>query len=487
MNSSKINGALLLHFVSIVMVFESLFILIAVVLSFYYREQIAGRMLLSFLGTLSVGLLLNVLTRKQRFHEPNMRESFIIVSLGWVIMGLIGTVPYLLTQSIPSFTNAYFESFSGFTTTGSSILADIEVLPKSILFWRAETHWIGGMGIIVLVIAIMPFLKIHGIYLFSSESSSVENDKISTRITKVARNLWLIYLGLTVLEVILLVVGGMPLFDSVCHSFATIATGGFATKNDSIAGYSPYLQYVILVFMLLSGINFSVHFLLLKRKFRDALKNEELHMYLLIIFVVGAILTLVLYFNHQEYGFEHAFRSAYFQVVSILTCTGFATADYLQWPVQAMALIAMLMLIGASSGSTGGGIKVIRYVIAFKRFKHTFHEIFFPNRIHPIRYNGTSLKDEFIRQLMTFMTVYLLILSVSTLIMMLWTSDLATSFGSVATCMAGIGPGFGTVGPVNNFLHLPMGAKYFLTFLMLIGRLEIYVVLAIFSRTFWFD
>jgi len=487
MKNSKINSALLLHFVSIVMVFESLFMLIAVLLSFYYREQIAGRMLLSFLGTALVGLLLNILTRKQRFHEPNMRESFIIVSLGWVIMGLIGTIPYLVTKSIPSFTNAYFESFSGFTTTGSSILADIEALPKSILFWRAETHWIGGMGIIVLVIAIMPFLKIQGIYLFSSESSSVENDKISTRITKVARNLWLIYLGLTIMEVILLVLGGMPLFDSVCHSFATIATGGFSTKNDSIASYSPYLQYVIIVFMLLSGINFSVHFLLIKRKFKEALRNEELRMYLLIIFVVGAILTLVLYYNHQEYDLEHSFRSAYFQVVSIITCTGFATADYLQWPVQAIALIAMLMLIGASSGSTGGGIKVIRYVIAFKRFKHTFHEIFFPNRISPIRYNGTSLKDEFIRQLMTFMTVYLLILFVSTLIMMLWTRDLATSFGSVATCMAGIGPGFGTVGPVSNFLDLPGGAKYFLTFLMLIGRLEIYAVLAIFSRTFWLD
>lgn len=487
MNNSKINSALLLHFVSIVMVFESIFMLVAVALSYCYHEAIANKMFLSFFGTAAVGIILNILTRKQRFHEPNMRESFIIVSLGWVIMGLVGTIPYLVTQSIPSFVNAYFESFSGFTTTGSSILADIEALPKSILFWRAETHWIGGMGIIVLVIAIMPFLKIHGIYLFYSEASSLDNDKISTRITKVARNLWFIYMGLTVVEIILLVFGGMPLFDSVCHSFATIATGGFSTKNDSIASYSPYIQYVIIVFMLLSGINFSIHFLLLKRKFKEALRNEELRLYLLIIFIVGAVLTTVLFMQHREYDLEQSFRSAYFQVVSIMTCTGFATADYLLWPVQAMALIAALMLIGASSGSTGGGIKVIRYLIAFKRLKHSFHEIFFPNRINPIRYNGSSIKDDFIRQVMTFISVYLVILFIATLIMMLWTGDMATSFGSVATSMAGIGPGFGTVGPVSNFLHLPVGAKYFLTFLMLIGRLEIYVVLAIFSRTFWLD
>ena len=487
MSQSKINSALLIHFVSIVMVFESIFMLAAVIISFYNREEIAVQMLLSFSGTLISGIILNMLTRKQRSHEPNLRESFIIVSLGWIIMGMVGTVPYLVTKSIPSFTNAFFESFSGFTTTGSSILADIEALPKSILFWRAETHWIGGMGIIVLVIAIMPSLKIHGIYLFSSESSNVENEKISTRITKVARNLWFIYLGLTVVEVIFLVLGGMPLFDSVCHSFATVATGGFSTKNDSIAGYSPYLQYVIIVFMLLSGINFTIHFLMIKGKYREALKNEELHWYLIVVFIVGAILTVVLYVHHNESNLEQAFRSAFFQVVSILTCTGFATADYLQWPVLSVALIALLMLIGASSGSTGGGIKMIRYVIAFKRFRYTFHEIFFPNRIKVIRYNGNALKDDFIRQVMTYMFIYLFILGTSTLIMMLWTRDLPTSFGSVATCMAGIGPGFGTVGPVSNFLHLPAGAKFFLAFLMLLGRLEIYAVLVIFSRSFWQD
>ena len=402
-------------------------------------------------------------------------------------MGLVGTIPYLLTHSIPSFTNAFFESFSGFTTTGSSILSDIEALPKSILFWRAETHWIGGMGIIVLVIAIMPFLKIHGLYLFYSEASSIDNDKMSTRITKVARNLWFIYLGLTVSEILFLCLGGMSFFDSVCHAFATVATGGFSTKNDSIASFSPYIQYVITVFMLLSGINFAVHFLMLKKNFKKALKNEEMHLYLAIILITGTLLTYILYKQHPDYNLEYAFRNAFFQVVSIITATGFATADYLQWPVFGIALIAFLMLIGASAGSTGGGIKVIRHLIAFRKIKFQFKKILFPNRVSVIHYNGRAMKEEFVRQIMTFIFTYLILLIASTLIMMLWTEDLPTSFGAVATSMAGIGPGFGSVGPVSNFLHLPAGAKYFLTFLMLVGRLEIYAVVVVFTRTFWRD
>ena len=487
MNHSKINSLLLLHFVSLVMVFESIFMLAAVVLSYVYHETIAGKMLLAFASTLLSGGTINILTYRQRHHEPNIRESFIIVSLGWIVMGLVGTIPYLLTRSIPAFTNAFFESFSGFTTTGSSILSDIEALPKSILFWRAETHWIGGMGIIVLVIAIMPFLKIDGIYLFYSEASSIDNDKISTRITTVARKLWLIYLGLTGIEIVLLVVGGMPLFDSVCHAFATVATGGFSTKNDSIAGYSPYIQYVITVFMLLSGTNFAIHFLMLKHRFKEAVANEEFRWYLRVVCVIGAMLTCILFFHHPELNFEHAFRIAFFQVVSVITATGFATADYLQWTQPAIGLIVVLMLIGASAGSTGGGIKVIRYVLLFKRMKQSFSEILFPKRVTIIRYNKRGVKTDFLRQVLTYIFVYYMILAVSTLVMMLWTSDLATSFGAVATCMAGIGPGFGTVGPVSNFLHLPSGAKYFLTFIMLIGRLEVYTVLVVFSRTFWRD
>jgi len=487
MKTSKISLPLILHFVSIVVTFESLFMLLAVFVSFYYHETIALRLLFTFIGTLLFGVVLNIITRKQRYIEPSKRESFTIVSLGWIIMGLVGTLPYLTTQSIPQFTNAFFESISGFTTTGSSILADIEALPKSILFWRAETHWIGGMGIIVLVIAIMPFLKINGIYLFYSEISSVANEKVSTRIRNIARNLWLIYMGLTFIEMLLLWIGGMPFFDSICHSFATVATGGFSTQNDSIAGYSPFIQYVIAFFMLLSGINFTVHFRLLKGKFRSATKNEELGLYLKIILVVGGVITLLLFFQHRELGLESAFRHSFFQVISILTATGFATTDYLLWPIQAILLIGILMLIGASSGSTGGGVKVIRHLIAFKQIKQAVKEIIYPNTIKVIRYNGNHVNEELVQHILTFIFFYYLLVVTGTFVMMYWTEDLATSFGAVATSMAGIGPGFGTVGPVSNFLHLPDGAKYFLTLLMVVGRLEIYSLLVIFTPAFWQD
>ncbi|WP_319479339.1 potassium transporter TrkG [uncultured Draconibacterium sp.] len=488
MKHLKINIALILHIISIVITFESLFMLFALIVSFIYKESVFTDLSHTFLITFVLGVALNLLTKKQRHVEPSLRESFIIVTLAWVVMALVGTLPYLLSGSIPNFTNAFFESISGFTTTGSSILADIEALPKSILFWRAETHWIGGMGIIVLVVAIMPFLKINGIYLFYSEVSSVATEKVSTRIRKVARRLWLIYLGLTFSETIILWIGGMSLFDAICHSFATIATGGFSTKNDSLAGFSPFIQYTVTFFMLLSGINFVVHVFWLRGDFRTAFKNEELRLYLKIILVAGTIITLSLFFHHQDMGFEPAFRHAFFQVVSIITATGFATADYLQWPLQSIGIIAILMLIGASSGSTGGGVKVIRHLVVFKRMRTLYKEYFSSSTVvRVVHYNKNVVRPELINRVFTFVLFYYLILIIGTMIMMLWTNDLKTSFGAVATSMAGIGPGFGTVGPVSNFLHLPDGAKYFLTALMVIGRLEIYSVLVLFTPSFWLD
>jgi len=484
MFKAKINPTLILHFVSIVIAFESLFMFLAVLVSSIYRETITFQLFSTAFALFIVGILINVLTKHKRKVEPTRAESFFIVSISWFVLGLIGTIPYLVTRSIPNFTNAFFESISGFTTTGSSILSDIEALPKSILFWRAETHWIGGMGIIVLVVAIMPFLNINGINLFYSEASSVSDEKITTKIRYAARNLWLVYVGLTILEILFLSIGKMPFFDSVCHSFATIATGGFSTKNDSIAGYSPYIQYIITLFMLLSGINFTLHVLLLKGNYKSVIKNEELHLYLGVILVVALSITGLLYFE-KDYGFEQAFRDSIFQVVSIITATGFATADYLQWPLQAMYLIAILMLIGASSGSTGGGVKVIRHVIAMKKIRHSFKNLIKPNAISVIRYNGNAVNPDYVSGVLAFIILYYAILAVGTLVMMIFGQDAATSFGATATCMGGIGPGFGTVGPVSNFLHLPGIAKYFLTLLMVIGRLEIYSVLILFTRSFW--
>ena len=424
------------------------------------------------------------MTKKQRQIEPGRRESFLIVCLGWFFLGIIGAIPYYATNAIPQFVNAYFESISGFSTTGSSILSDIEALPKSLLFWRAETHWIGGMGIIVMVIAVMPFLNINGIYLFYSETTRVSDEKISTKIRYAARNMGLVYIGLTLIEILFLLAGKMTFFDSVCHSFATIATGGFSTQNDSITSYSPYIQYVITAFMLLSGINFTLHVLLLKGNFKAVIKNEELKLYLTIVAVVTLLIAVLLY-TKMDFGVEAAFRNSIFQVVSIITATGFGSADYLQWPVLAMFLIGLLMLIGASAGSTGGGIKVIRHLISLKKIRHSLRELSRPNVVRVIRYNGHAVKPEYISAVLAFIITYYSILAASTLVLMIYGLDPATSFGSAATCMAGIGPGFGTVGPAGNFFHLPSGAKYFLTVLMVIGRLEIYSVLIIFTRSFW--
>ncbi len=484
MFKSKINFLLIAHIVSIVIVFESLFLLLAAFVSILYHETITLKLVWTFFATSCSGLVLNVFTKKQRGVEPTRHESFLIVTIGWLVLGVVGTLPYLVSHAIPEFVNAYFESISGFTTTGSSILVDIEALPKSILFWRAETHWIGGMGIIVLVVAIMPFLKINGISLFYSEISSVANEKISTKIRYVARNLWLVYVGLTIIEVVLLLLGRMPLFDSICHAFATIATGGFSTQNDSIAGYSPYIQYVITLFMLLSGVNFVLHIMLLKGRYKAVFKNEELRLYLLVILGFGLAIAFILYFN-GGISFEKAFRDSFFQVVSVITATGFATADYLQWPLQAILLVALLMLIGASSGSTGGGVKVVRHVILQKRIKSSFKELINPKAINILRYNNQTLQPEFVSRVMTFIFTYYTIVLIGGLVLMLTGLDAAASFGASATCMGGIGPGFGSVGPVSNFLHLSGFAKYLLTFLMVIGRLEIYSVLIIFTRSFW--
>jgi len=484
MLKSKINVALLIHFISIVLIFESVFMFLAVVVSGIYHEHTTTALSVSALITLLIGITLNTSTKKQRKIEPTKRESFFIVSISWFVLGIVGTIPYLVTHSIPEFTDAFFESISGFTTTGSSILSDIESLPKSILFWRAETHWIGGMGIIVLVLAVMPFLNINGIYLFSSESSNVANEKISTRIKYTAQSLWLVYLGLTVLEIIFLRFGNMSLFQSICHSFATVATGGFSTQNDSIAGYSNYIQYIISLFMLLSGINFALHVLMLKGKYRSVIKNEELQFFLTVVLMAVIVITIFLY-SKQNMKLEPAFRESLFQVISIITATGFATADYLQWPVQAVIVIALLMLFGASSGSTGGGVKAIRHLMVLKNIKHSFQMLASPNRICVVKYNHSSVSQNFTSNIFTFIFIYYFIILTSTVIMIISGYDVSTSFGASATCLGGIGPGFGKVGPTSNFYFLTPGIKYFLTVIMIVGRLEIFSFLIIFTRSFW--
>ncbi|MDX9883506.1 MAG: TrkH family potassium uptake protein [Prolixibacteraceae bacterium] len=448
----------------------------------YFSEE-ASPFLLPALLAFGLGMIFFLAGTKHAGDVViTQKDAYLTVTLSWFLMALIGCLPYILSGSVPLFTNAFFESVSGFSTTGASILADIEVLPKSIVFWRSFTHWIGGVGIIVLVIIIMPTLQIGGYHLFTLESSLQE--KIQPKIKTVGARLLLIYVGLTVAEIVFLLAGGMNLFESVCHAFGTVATGGFSPRNTSISLYSPYIQYVIMVFMLLAGVNFVIHYYLLKMDFKKVKENEELKFYLLVVFLIGSVVTASLYFSMDK-PFEEAFRDSFFQVISIITCTGFASADYLQWPVFAWMIIFFCMFLGGSTGSTAGGIKMARHLILIKNIRRFLRQLVSPRAVLQIHLNKKIVNEGTNRSVLSFILVYLLVFLAGTVSLLFFGIDGETASSSVATCMAGIGPGIGTVGPVSNFAHFPDMAKLILSFLMLIGRLEIYPVLMLFSGNFW--
>lgn len=410
------------------------------------------------------------------------KEAYFSVTLSWLTIALFGSLPYILSGSIPHFIDAFFESVSGFTTTGSSILTDIEALPRSIIFWRSLTHWIGGIGIIVLFIIIIPSYHMGSYHLFTLESSL--HEKIMPKIRSVGFRLLLIYLGLTFLEILFLLGGGMNLFESICHAFGTVATGGFSPKNTSIAGYSPYIQYVIMIFMLLAGTNFLMHYYIVKREFRKVKENDELKFFLITVLVLGLIVSSILIF-HQSSDIEKSFRDGFFQVISIVTCTGFATADYLKWPSVAMIIIFFAMFLGGSTGSTAGGIKIARHIVLFKNIGRVFKQLAKPNAILSLKLNNKPVSDWHNLSILSFIFFYMFIFLIGFIILAIIGLDFETAAGSVATCMAGIGPGLGTVGPAGNFAHLPDAAKLLLTFLMIIGRLEIYTIIMLFTKEYW--
>ena len=466
------------------MFFESCFLLISLLFSFFTNDGLIFSFFISYLILLIISSILFFTFKKHRNTTIQPKEAFLTVSISWLLICISGALPYYLSGTINNFIDAFFESVSGFTTTGASILTDVESIPKSILLWRSETHWMGGMGIIVLVLAIMPILKIGGTQLFTAEASVVVQEKIKPKIIDVAKRLWGIYVLLTIIEIILLTIEGMPLFDSICHSFATIATGGFSTKNSSIGIYTPIIQYTIIVFMFLSGINFSLHYHFLKGRFKSILTNEELRLYFFIAFFASISITLILFFN-KNLPFEEAFRKSTFQVISILTCTGFAIDDYNLWPTPAYILIFTLMLSGACAGSTGGGIKIIRHLILFKYIKKIFLDIIHPRGIHRVRYNNQTLTNELVHKIVSFILFYLLVFFIASFILCATGLDLQTSIGSVATTMAGIGPGINLTGPMYNYHFLSHFNKIILCITMLAGRLELYSFFIIFTPHFW--
>jgi trk system potassium uptake protein len=452
---------------------------------FHFGEmELLVPIVVSFLITFCTGFLLDYRT-KNILRNLHLKDAYFLVSISWVVMGLFGSLPFFVSGTIPSFTDAFFESVSGFTTTGSSILTDIESLPKSVLFWRSFTHWIGGMGIIVLVVAVLPHLNIAGYQLLTAEMSGcITSEKIKPRVKEVAIRLWYIYLLLTSLVTFMLVAGGLNFYEGICHAFGTVATGGFSTKNASIGHYSPYVQYVVMVFMLLSGINFTLHFFILTGRFQRILNDSELKAYAGIILFFTIVISLILYFS-QEGTLEEAFRHSIFQVVSIITATGYATTDYLQWVPQAWFLIFMLMFVGACVGSTGGGIKVVRHVVAFKLISKNFMSLIHPQMVRSIIINDNPVTNEKAIAVTSFIFLYLTVVLGGAVFLTILGVDLETSVGAVLATLGGIGPGIGEVGPAGNFSLIPDTGKILLSFIMILGRLELITLLVLLTPGFW--
>lgn len=480
---SVIKYKVILRVLSFLLIFESLFLSTGIFVAWYYNEAMMP-FIYSVAVTLGLGLVSWYIFGRDTKKGIGKREGYLIVGLSWILMSLFGALPYLFSGAIPSFTDAFFETISGFTTTGASILSEIEILPKSILYWRAMTHWIGGMGIIVLTVAILPFLGIGGMQLLVAEMPGITPDRLHPRITATAKRLWGIYVIFTIAEVLLLWAGEMDFFDSVCHSFATMATGGFSTKNDSIAGFSAYSQYVIIVFMALAGINFTLHYLALHRKFSKIWANQEFKAYITIIIVVSIIIGIGLIFFMHE-GAEKAFRNALFTVVSILTTTGFVTADYYIWPGYLWMLVFALMFLGGSAGSTGGGIKIVRHLLLIKNSWLELKRALHPNAIIPVKFNGKAVSQNIIFNVMAFFIIYILIFASATIALSVMGYDFETSIGATIASLGNIGPGIGGVGPVENYGFFTPMAKWLLSFLMLLGRLELFTILIVLSPAFW--
>ncbi len=478
------NFRIILKVLGLLLVVEGLAMLFALAVALIYSGPDSQAFLISAAVNLFLGGIITAATWKSR-KDIGKREGFVIVTMVWLVFSFFGCIPYIISGSIPSFTDAFFETISGFTTTGSSILNDIEALPHGILFWRSMTQWLGGMGIIVLSLAILPVFGIGGMQLFIAEVPGPTPDKISPRIAQTAKTLWGIYLLFTAVETLLLWIGGMTFFDAINHSFTTMATGGFSTKQASIAHWSaPFIQYVVIFFMFLAGTNFTLSYLAITGRFSAMLKDEEFKYYTLItVFFTAAITIGILIVNRL--GLELAFREALFQVVSILTTTGFATADYLVWPPFLTMLIFALFFFGGSAGSTGGGIKIMRIVVLAKNGYYELKRLIHPHAIIPVKFNRHSVDSKIVTNVLAFFMLYMVIFFVSTILFTLIEPDMESSMGAVATSLGNIGPGLGSVGPAENFYHIKPLGKWFLSALMLLGRLELFTVLVLFSPSFW--
>jgi len=462
----------------------SLTMIFPLIVSFIYRDGCITAFLYSIIITAISGSILYWAFPSKK-KELSHRDGFSIVTLGWSTIALLGSLPCIFSGSINSFTNAYFETMSGFTTTGATICLSIEQLPQSIIFWRSFIQWLGGMGIILFSIAILPLLGVGGMELYKAEVPGPTPDKIRPRITETARILWKVYLLISLMEVVLLLAGGMNLFDSLCHTFTTLATGGFSTRNISIEYYnSPYFETVFIVFMLLAGVNFSLHYRLLLGNIKSFWRNSELHFFLAVFLIASILITINLRLHLLD-SLTSSLRYASFQVASILTTTGYSSKDFGEWPFFSQCLLLLLMFIGGCTGSTGGSIKCFRIMLLLKQGYRELYRMIHPHAVIPVKLAGKSVSTGIMEGVWGFFFLYFFLFAISSLIMTLLGLDLITAISSVAACIGNVGPGLSAVGPAESYYHIPTLGKWILTFCMLIGRLEIYTVIVLFVPEFW--
>lgn len=471
------------HILGLLLMFLAAAMLLPIPFSLYYGDADHISLLISALITLIVGFVGFRCSKFQQDLRP--KEGFAVVTFGWIFFSFFGSLPFIISGSIPSFTDAFFETMSGFTTTGSTILTDIESLPHGILFWRSLTQWIGGMGIIVLSLAILPFLGIGGMQLFKAEVPGPVATKLTPRIMGTAKILWGVYAIFTILQASLLMLGGLNLFEALCHAFTTLATGGYSTRSASVGAYSSaYIDSVVILFMLVAGTNFSLHYRFLKGDFRVYFKNREFLFFLSIIAVATLFIGIDV-FRYSDTSLLKSFRDTLFQVVSINTTTGYGTADYEKWGFSSQAILLFLMFIGGCAGSTGGGMKVLRIFVLVKSLFTEIVRLLHPYAIVPVRVGETTLNRDVLTNIFGFFVLFIFIFVLGVFIMTEMGLDLVSAFGSVAAAMGNIGPGLGSVGPTDNYAHISFLGKWVLSLLMLMGRLELFTVIILFSPSFW--
>lgn len=475
------NYSIVLYILGCVLKFESAFLVLPALVGLIYREHAS----VSYLAVAVLCLILGVLLTHKKPRSTNLytREGFVAVALSWIIMSIFGAIPFVLTGDIPFYVDALFETISGFTTTGSSILTDVESISKASLFWRSFSHWIGGMGVFVFIMAILPMMGGSTMNLMKAESPGPSVSKLVPHVKDTAKILYGIYIAITICEATILRALGMPLFDSLTTTFGTVGTGGFGIRNDSIAGYSPAIQITITVFMILSGINYTAYFYILTGKIKELFKIEEVRWYLAIIF--GSVAVITWNVRSLYPTFSETLRHAFFQVGSIITTTGYATTDFDLWPALSKTLLVTLMFIGACAGSTSGGIKVSRILILLKTIRKELSLIIHPRQVKKICMDGHPVDHETLRSANVFLVVYFVLLLTSMLLISVDEFDFSTNFTSVVTVLNNIGPGLNLVGPTQNFSIFSPFSKFVLMFDMLAGRLELFPMMILLMPSTW--